>query len=658
MFRARLVSSLDEEQVHRAQSLTRWFDSSMVSHAAESLSRTLRTSSPPRRSEEQGGTTWVAPAERSCLLCPKVGTFGSVREQRDHFGSDWHLYNLRQQRRSTPSVVACSALTEEEFRALDDRGEVSSISGSDDDTDDDDDSSEHDDPETRSDKFLAEEEGPERPRQGPRQEFGVVDTKEEEDERPNRPTEQAGRQGSSRGHAVSWRVWRSALIRSDDLTSAITLATCPVEVVIVMMFGGGHFAAAVWDATKPAQTPALAHKSIHRYTTRRKQGGSQTSNDRAVRARSAGASLRRSMEDRLKLEVQQTLKEWKEWFVRPSVVYIRATPHAVNDVFCGFDGSPVVKQSLRRIPFTTRRPTLAEVTRVLTELATVEEVEDDQTGRGTQDARKAAPSVLPDDCALRLSTSQIDLDAITRSDDIDKEAEHDKSSDAQQADMAFLFQSLCQGYKKAIVDLGPSRINLIFRGDQLRYKKGKVKVNGDGMTPLVIACVLGHHHLVQMLLEQGADPVLMKPYTRASEKETRDVFRRYWAHHPDQWDYSSGGIPSPLTPEMEARNAEKAQVQEQRRKNQKAKEIRALDEVTRPVEWSEGASTGPGPIRGAAIESNLLSDRERRALAAEFRAGTVCRWCYTSLRGKVPFERLQFKYCSTDCAHAHRTSQK
>lgn len=40
----------------------------------------------------------------------------------------------------------------------------------------------------------------------------------------------------------------------------------------VIMTGGGHFSAAVWDESGNM----LKHKSFHRYTTRRKQGGAQS----------------------------------------------------------------------------------------------------------------------------------------------------------------------------------------------------------------------------------------------------------------------------------------------------------------------------------------------------------------------------------------------
>jgi len=55
------------------------------------------------------------------------------------------------------------------------------------------------------------------------------------------------------------------------------------------MCSGGHFAGVCFERDK-----VVNHKTIHRYTVRRKQGGSQSSKDNAgKKIKSAGASIRR-----------------------------------------------------------------------------------------------------------------------------------------------------------------------------------------------------------------------------------------------------------------------------------------------------------------------------------------------------------------------------
>jgi len=218
-----------------------------------------------------------------------------------------------------------------------------------------------------------------------------------------------------------------------------------------------------------------------------------------------------------------------------------------------------------------------------------------------------------------------------------------------------VFQKICQGKRSALTGFTEKDLNTILQGPNFRFKKGKIKIQGEGSTLLCVASQLGYHHLIDAMLSQGASPILGKPYSRTLDKETRDCFRRYWARNPEQWDYLAGGIPSPLTLDMEQREKER-----QRLGAERSAERRRLkeDEVTEPTTHSKSvnsqAETTPSTIRHDALKTQLrLSDRERRALAAELRAGLVCWWCYESLRGKVPFERLEFEYCSPDCAHRH-----
>jgi hypothetical protein len=54
-----------------------------------------------------------------------------------------------------------------------------------------------------------------------------------------------------------------------------------------------------------------------------------------------------------------------------------------------------------------------------------------------------------------------------------------------------------------------------------------------------------------------------------------------------------------------------------------------------------------------------MSEREKRALAAERRLAAMtgksdcCAWCGKQLI-TVPFERLNFKYCTTTCVVQHK----
>merc|ERR1712232_1204893 len=65
----------------------------------------------------------------------------------------------------------------------------------------------------------------------------------------------------------------------------------------------GHFAGAIFDG--PA---AIVHKTLHRYTSRAKQGGSQAAFDaRGKKANSVGSNLRRYGQQRLGEDIQALL---------------------------------------------------------------------------------------------------------------------------------------------------------------------------------------------------------------------------------------------------------------------------------------------------------------------------------------------------------------
>lgn len=168
----------------------------------------------------------------------------SFVQQRSHFRSDWHKYNVQRQARGLPP------LTEEQFEDMSDLGSHSSLSGSEDDQEnDDDENADHGSSET-----LMKETSP---KLLPAQ---VTGTNAEQIEFKH-PTQNA--------FVV---VYKAALPDNASLASFASLGSW-----CVIMAGGGHFCAALFDS----RGTVLAHKTFHRYTSRRKQGGSQAAADEA-----------------------------------------------------------------------------------------------------------------------------------------------------------------------------------------------------------------------------------------------------------------------------------------------------------------------------------------------------------------------------------------
>ncbi|XP_017335773.1 ankyrin repeat and zinc finger domain-containing protein 1 isoform X3 [Ictalurus punctatus] len=182
-------------------------------------------------------------------------------------------------------------------------------------------------------------------------------------------------------------------------------------------------------------------------------------------------------------------------------------------------------------------------------------------------------------------------------------------------------------------------------------------IDSAGYTLLHVASAAAQKHAVTLLLEMGSDPTCrdrkgQTPYAVAPDKESRNMFRKFMAEQPNKYDYAKAQVPGPLTAEIESKKAEKKKAQKAAKK-QREKEQR--EEKRREEEEQEEKR-----------RFLSLSDREKRALAAERRlaeqvattGGTLtnirrCWQCGESLLGKVPFEYLNYCFCSTRCVQTH-----
>ena len=129
----------------------------------------------------------------------------------------------------------------------------------------------------------------------------------------------------------------------------------------------------------------------------------------------------------------------------------------------------------------------------------------------------------------------------------------------------------------------------------------------------------------------------------------------FQASYPERWDYSKANFPSGplLTPEEEARIANK--------KAEKKKAQKALKKE-KEKEVKEKALIQKRETEEKQRFLNL-SDREKRALAAEKRllaqqqelpSVPRCFQCAIDISGKVPFEYLEYRFCTPKCVKEHR----
>ncbi|RDX87259.1 Ankyrin repeat and zinc finger domain-containing protein 1 [Mucuna pruriens] len=570
----------------------------------------------------------------TCNTCKTQ--FDSLQDQRSHFKSDIHRFNVKL------TVAGKNIVKEEDFEVLTSEFvkdyDVSSISGSESD----------DDSEIES------------------QSQNVVHDKLSGYKQKLFFRLQTG-QRVSVWKCLIMNVTENVLYENEKVENEVVekLKSLSVEprdsthLRIVLLVSGGHFAGCVFDGDA-----VVAHKTFHRYVVRAKAGKKQSSKDASGRAaHSAGASLRRYNELALKKEVQELLTAWKPYFDASNCIFIHAPSSSRQLLYDGERSYFTNHQSvIRNIALSVRRPTFREAKRVYSQLTQVTYEADEKEV---------------------LQSNQEDLVSIHIS-------KINRSPTSSKGDMAEL-----DGKDKdeAFSSKQNDELPILSNGESENELSGQT-------TPLHQAAQSDDSLKVLELLEQGLDPCIKDergrtPYMLAHDKEVRNTFRRFMASNLDKWDWHAAKVPSALTKEMEESQAAKQAEKDAKRKARakelkklrKAKEKKAQAEATLPKNDSKTVETtsikGQSLLKSGVqlskedqIRMAQAAEREKRAAAAEKRiaalkiqannataasstsepksglAGDICcSCCNSSLAGKVPFHRYNYKYCSTSCMH-------
>jgi hypothetical protein len=415
--------------------------------------------------------------------------------------------------------------------------------------------------------------------------------------------------------------------------------------LFMCMIGGGHFAAMVVAlAPKYAKSSApgplareatvLAHKTFHRYTTRRKQGGSQSTNDSAKgAAHSAGAGIRRYNEAALIDDVRKLLSDWKSMIETSELIFVRATGTANRRTLYGPYEGQVLRQEdprIRGFPFNTRRATQNELMRSFIELtrvkvqeldepaicvATAAELESTRAAALTKQSKistPAVPEISAEDETALLHTSQIQ--ALVRRSKLPALLSYFKSN-----------------------SLAP---------DFLFFPKNSQQ-HHHAPTPLHLAASLNSPAVITgLLVKAGASPLVKNgdgkpPFELAGDRATRDAFRgaRYVLGEKS-FDWDAAHVPSALAPvDVEQRlfreKQEKKMKEEERRKVESERLNAEGPKIHESGPLGKAAGRGRALALGAAQktaqekreeetkgmtpEMKMRFERERRARAAEER---------------------------------------
>lgn len=415
------------------------------------------------------------------------------------------------------------------------------------------------------------------------------------------------------------------------------------------MIGGGHFAAMVISLTptinrksgvEDRTATVIAHKTFHRYTTRRKQGGSQSANDNSKgNAHSAGSSLRRYNETALIQDVRNLLSEWRQMINSADLLFIRATGNTNRrTLFDRYDGQVLSANDprIRGFPFSTRRATQAELMRSFVELTRVKVTTIDELALARKAAEIAAnaekerqaskPSPSPKPAKPRLS----------------KEDEEASLHTTQ-------LQSLIRRSK------APALVSYIKSNElsaDFKFFPADKPENFHAPTSLHLAASLNNPACITaLLMKASADPAIQNAegktaYDLAGDRATRDAFRvarTELGESAHDWEAAKVG-PGLSRAEVEARSAEERRgaeaekAQELKRREEEVARLRQEDsmreEAGREKKLGKGKAVGSvrepmQPLsaqerrdeeeRGMTPEMRMRLERERRARAAEAR---------------------------------------
>lgn len=415
--------------------------------------------------------------------------------------------------------------------------------------------------------------------------------------------------------------------------------------IFMCMIGGGHFAAMVVSLPPrltrggslgplSREATVLAQKSFHRYTTRRKQGGSQSSFDSGGRAaQSAGSALRRYNETALTEEVRQLLSDWKDLIDTSDLIFVRATGTTNRRTLFGPYEGQVLRQTdprVRGFPFTTRRATQQELMRSFIELTRVKV-------RDIDEAKLAAEAAAREEAEKQKAAAKIA-----------KVQAPAKPQRSEEEETALLHTTQIQALiRRSKV---PALLQYVQTNDlspDFRFHPETSPQHHHTPTALHLAASTNSPSLVSgLLVKADASPLLRNgdgktPYDLAGDRPTRDAFRVARSMlGENRWDWDAAHVPPAITKAEadERETKEKQEEAQQEAERRRAETERLKREGPKVVDNSPlGRAAGRGralalgavqhtaqerrdeEARGLTPEMRMRLERERRARAAEER---------------------------------------
>ncbi|RCH79683.1 hypothetical protein CU098_002464, partial [Rhizopus stolonifer] len=450
--------------------------------------------------------------ELTCRTCQL--SFTTREDQRGHYKTDWHRYNIKRK-----LVLDATPVSFEEFeKILSDLTE--SISGSEDEDEEEDDDDDEKKEKDKIDTIVS------------KQQEQQQDVQEEIVDQPIIASE------LKKYSALSWFRHKQKTSMHygiyRHLMSFSLLELCQKKnkrYWSIFMLGGGHFAGCVIDLNASVlDVKFIEHKTIHRYTTRRKQGGAQSANDNSRgKANSAGAQIRRYNEQLLQQEVRQTLAQWKDKIQSSEFVFVHA-PSANRNILFGYDGAVLNAEKTKSIPFVTQRPTLNELKRVCVELKTIKVVEIDEQ------AVEEQQRIMNEE---RLKKQQ----SVNKKKLVQKNVQEKKTTEKVDPEIEKLMSIVKQNKTMVTLTYIKKHDNLPLSGLLPKELEEDEDLRHYPTLLHLVASLGGTGDLVsELLINYHADPTIVSDagktaYEICKDKETRNAFRRCMSDLPDQWEW-------------------------------------------------------------------------------------------------------------------------
>lgn len=550
-----------------------------------------------------------------CTTC-KVDFSGMNQgEKKDHYKSDFHRLNIKR------GLNGMGPINEEEFDAKIETQSLESISGSE---------SEESEPE-KSDSEDSESENPLSDKLLEKLAIGPLDLSPEHNVshmNTNSPFILFGSSLLPSDERKAFGIYKALFTKktlSDGriLEELPLLSRSPVSEgkSVLLMIGGGHFAGAVVshkrkntrgnvnhnESKLEQMVDVVASKTFHRYTTRRKQGGSQSASDNSRgKANSAGSSIRRYNEVALQQEVRELLNSWRHHLDNAQFVFIRANAAANRKSLVGYENAPLAGNDLRirNFPFTTKRPTLAELKRAWVKLACMDTVELPKATKEQQKQRQNQNTTKQPEKLKNHLPAPRDLDP----------------AESHTTEITSLLKK-----SKAPLMISYLRKN----GLDGNFKFAPSSHHTNAPTPLHYAASHGLLHMVQILLVNlKADPTILNAAGKTpcqvsssdSVKKTFQVARHILGELYTDWTAAKVG--PPMTKEDVSREEEEI------RKHQQQERLRLVEaelanktelELKKPS-FSSGGTLGGSRVQSQTAEVASLTDQQRARLMREQRA--------------------------------------